>query len=297
MARATAERRRAVDIRLMPLRVAIVAHDAEAREAAARAFDGAPPDWKISLHDAPPQDADVLVAAPGAKVAGAVELDPDHPEATLEAVAARRTGRCIAVCAASGGAGATTLSLLLARSLARRSSVCVLELQRGIAPRLELSDALRCSDWEPEQEIRRFAHPVPGGFRVLLEPADAAATLRRALHTFEVVVVDASARSFPAGPVDALLVVCTPAASSAARVTEVTARVDARAVGLIVNHTGPGGTLSSTRVAKTAGRTATVEIPLTPSLRDLEEDGRVDVPWWSRAARPVDSLAATLVQR
>ncbi|HYO61400.1 MAG TPA: hypothetical protein VEU29_05840, partial [Actinomycetota bacterium] len=67
----------------MKLDVAIVTRDPQARDAAARSFAAAPPQWSIRLCDEVPGDADVVVAGPGVDAPGAIPFDPSRPQDAL----------------------------------------------------------------------------------------------------------------------------------------------------------------------------------------------------------------------
>ena len=123
--------------------------DESVRLQAARAFDAASADWIVELHPDVPAEVDVVVAGPDVDLADAVPFDPARPRAVVEGIrgalaerAAR--GRLIAVTAASGGVGTTTVALHLAAAFARRAMrVALVDLDpaSGVTTRLRLPDS------------------------------------------------------------------------------------------------------------------------------------------------------------
>lgn len=295
----------------MSVRVAIVATDPDVRMSAARAFDGAPPDWEIELHDRAPASADVIVASEGHEAPGAIVFDPDDPDRALAEVGARlrSRGRVACVTSPSGGTGATTVALHLAGASAGSASTCFVDLdaQWGAAPRVGLgldpprtwADATR----SPEQ-LMAAAVPLPAGFRALFAPRDADTSLIPALldgcrSTFDRVVVDAPRLALASvlPYADAVLVVIQPAPQGALRAAAFVDTLGDVCRGLIANRLGPGGETSIRALETALGMSIALELPCSRALRDAEDDGRLLTsplsPWtWRmrRLARALDEL-------
>ena len=182
----------------MRSRVAIVAKEPGLRLAAAKAFDAAPPEWKVCLFDQVPPDADAVVVCDDVHVDG-IRFDPSDPAAVVTEVARALNrsspGRAVFVVGACGGAGTTSVSLHLARALAGHGSVCYLESDpnRGARHRLGLPEDAPAWDavGKDTESLLRAAIPVEGSFRVLLMPdgkdrarwGRRSRTMRRSLHS------------------------------------------------------------------------------------------------------------------
>ena len=291
-------------------RIGLVARDPEMRRALAAAFDGAPPEWELTLHPEPPSDADVVVEADG-DTAGAIAFDPDRPSAALAEVAARLSvetvGALYAVTGASGGVGATTVALHLAAAMSRGPRACYVDLdpRAGTAARVGLLDDDH-KTWADagttEQELRLAALPVPGGMRVLLAPHGAPEPpddlLRRAAGCFDRIVADVPLESLEKVAAQAragILVLrpSLPGAFSAARLLEAFPGLP---WGIVLNRTGPGGGLTRGEAARRLGRPIPLELPCTPSVRDAEDEFRLITGPWTRFARRIDALASALLR-
>ncbi|MGH2734490.1 MAG: division plane positioning ATPase MipZ [Actinomycetota bacterium] len=284
----------------MALRVALVAEDAGVRGAMARAFQGAPPDWEVTLHDVPPQDADVVVAGPEFESVPGIRFDCRAPQRALEeveAAVADRPGRTYVVTAAVGGAGTTTLALHLAASLAGTAPTCVLDLDArgGVAARLGLADDHLT--WREDGSV-----PVAGGFRALPSPEDArpdefAPALERAAAVFERVVVDAPDREaleVAARAARAAVLVLTPTVPSALRSRALLDRHTDCNWAIVSNRTGPGGELLCSELEDRLAHRVALELPCSPALRDAEDDCRLLAHRWTRYLRGVRTLAERL---
>ena len=162
------------------LNVAVVSRDPTVRLAAARAFDQAPSSWNVHLHEATPQDADVLVFGADLRdqAQGEILFDPadgaDVIEEVRRSIASVRS-KVFVVTGAGRGVGVTSLALHLAAGAARERSTCFLDLDLawGAADRLGIhADHRSWSDVsDGEDDFRMAALPVAGGFRALLAPA------------------------------------------------------------------------------------------------------------------------------
>ena len=263
--------------------------------AAAAAFDPAPPDWDISIHREAPADCDVLVAV-GVSVPGALELDPDRPEAVIDAI--RRTTmhrRLIVVVGASGGSGATSLALHLAAASARREPTAVVDLhpQRAAAVRLGIAEDL------PEGSETPVVQPVNGGFRLVLpadDGRDLTAALEGAFDRSRRVVVDSPTDRLGdlADPADRVILVLTPTVPAAHKGAALVAAYPACGWVPVTNRTGPGGETTRVDIERILGLRISMELPCSPGLRDAEDDSRLLTsalsPWRSRVARLSEAL-------
>jgi Flp pilus assembly CpaE family ATPase len=284
---------------LMTLRVALVAADDPLRLAMARAFQGAPAQWEVALHGAPPPDADVVVVGPETKLPGGVRFDVDHPEQALAEVeaAAVRAARVCVVASGSGGAGVTTLSLHLAAEFAAAGSTCVIDFdpRGGTAARLGLADGHLT--WHDDAGI-----PVPGGFQVMPSPAeprpeDFCAALDRAIALFDQVIVDVSV---PVILETALakarcgVLVLPPTVAGTRRARMLVERWPELDWAVVSNRTGPGGELTHSELEQQLGHRIALELACTAALRDAEDDCRLLIHRWSRFGRGVRKLAEAL---
>jgi hypothetical protein len=274
---------------MAPVRIAIVASDAETRMAAARAFDGAPRHWSVRIFDEPPDDADVLVVPRGSRqLEGCVTFDPERPADVVRVVEASlaQTRGPIVVEGACGGAGATTLALHLAAA----SGACVLDR----SPHGATARRLAIEEWRTfgnGDDPAEASLPVAPGIRLLLAPERDDA-VDAATKVFERVVVDgAPAALVPQAA--ARVVVFPPSSPAARRVRELIVEPDVPTA-LVVNRTGPGGSLSRGAVEREIGRRVTLMLPCTPALRDAEDDGRLLTSPCSRWLRGIARLARAL---
>jgi Flp pilus assembly CpaE family ATPase len=280
--------------------VALVSRDQQERNALARAFDGAPPEWRVTFHDEPPAHADVVVCGSDMEVPDAIRFDRSEPGAIVAEVrrALQRNCGLVVVTSAIGGSGVTTLSLHLARSFVSAGSCVLLELDArgGIAHRLGIDgDPRTWAGSDGGDDLQLAGLPVAGGFRVLLAP-------RHAEAADAVTVMDAGARSFthvvvdvPAGPVqvEALtrahvaVVVVTPTLPAVRRTATLLDRVEpGLPCALVVNRLGPGGECSRIELRRVLGRAIATELPCCPALRDAEDRGALlssPVYRWTRA--------------
>jgi hypothetical protein len=288
------------------LHVAVVSDDPRTRLEAARAFDGAPLEWRVTLHTQAPSEADVVVLGPDASGEG-IPFDPDDPKRVIQEIESRqstRVGAVIAVTASSGGLGVTSLALHLAASLAPRCSVGYVDLGGGADLRMGLQPGKYRTWAELDDEadsVRLCALPMAGGFRALFAPpegGDIALVMKRARQAFDIVVVDAIAEAatevLPDADAAVLIVAPTvPGAHRAAALLEAWPALD---WALVTNRAGPGGETTGNQLAGIIQRRVTLELPCCAALRDAEDDGRLVSLRWTRYGRAVARLAQELVR-
>jgi hypothetical protein len=288
--------------------VALVSRDPAARLALAAAFDGAPPGWRIELHDTPPHGADAVVRGTDASGAG-IRFDPDRPAQVIEDV--RRafgppSARVLLVTAPGGGTGATTVALHVALSLAPRRSTCFLDLDAGrsCAASLGMPEGARtwADDIPSQAEPGPAALPVPGGFKVLLAPSadagvDPARALELAASGFERVVADVPRTHLNdavIGCAHAGIAVVPPTIPAVKRARVLVDACGDLPLAVVTNRLGPGGESTRGALQRALGRRIALELPCCPALRDLEDDGRLLDRPWSRWRRAVGRLARAL---
>jgi len=284
--------------------VALVSRDPRARLEIAAAFDSAPLEWRVELHESPPQGADAVVLGADLEEgpATAIPFDRGDPAATLEAVTQRlRRGPqgIVAVTSAAGGSGVTTVALHLAASFSRRSPTCLVDLSGGAALRLGL-DIRERSPHPPAA----LPVPVPGGFRLLAAPSasgddgDAAVRLLdEAAATFASVVADVmpgSALGLVLARCRAAVLVVVPALPAARRSRRLLDAAGSIPWAVVSNRLGPGGETSRSELEDVLGCRIALELPCCPALRDAEDDGRLLLSRWTRWRRAVDRLASAV---
>ncbi|MFP5352805.1 MAG: hypothetical protein ACLGIB_09605 [Actinomycetota bacterium] len=276
----------------MTLRVAIVCPQPELRMSAVKAFDRAPLDWDLRLVSEPHPEADVVVSV-GADRAGAITMDPAHPERVIDEIV-RSSSRpdVIVVVGASGGCGTTSVAVHLAAALARRARANLVDLHsdRGAAMRLGLAlDELPLADGP-------LLVPVAGGFRFALGPEGTSdACLETARVAADKVVVDTPRSSLDAieSPSRVLLVM-TPTLPSVRKAAGVLLERPELSWVPITNRTGPGSETTRVDVERILGRKLAIELPCSPGLRDAEDDLRLLTSPLSPWRLAVQRLAAAL---
>lgn len=282
----------------MTLEVAIVTRDPAVREAAARAFGAAPPQWSIRLCDEVPGEADVVVAGPDVDAPGAIAFDPSRPQEALDAVAAARSSaRMYVVAAVAGGAGATTVALHLAATFG--AGTCYAEVASR-SDRLGLPDDART--WLPrDDDVALSALPVAGGFRILRAPLPCpgpdAFPLGAVRAGFDRVVLDAGADSELGCLTETAataIVVTTPTRPAALAARRLMEAIPDVTWGVVVNRVGPGGQIMRAGIEQLLGRPVTVELPCCPALRDAEDEARLLRGTWRRWSRGIAGLARAL---
>lgn len=286
------------------IRVAIVSLDPAMRLAAAKAFDGAPSSWFVSLHREVPEGADVVVLTPEVDGEG-VRFDPDRPRDVIQAVkdASGGAGRVVVVTGASGGLGVTSIALHLAAAWGRRTRTCYFDLDGGGGSRMRLgmpADVLTWGDvGDDEDSLLLAALPVAPGVRAYVAPQDATGeplpVLERAAPMFERIVVDTPAGGLEIAiqVADMGILVAAPTFPSIERARDLLARHPLRWA-VVTNRIGPGGEATRAELEAVLGRTIGLELPCAPRLRDAEDDRRLLDPAWSRWARRIERLATVL---
>ena len=288
-------------------RIAIVCPDPELRVQAARAFDDAPFEWQVRLFETAPPDADVVVRAPDVPGDG-IELDLDHPETTIERVAAsllrRSLGRVIEVAGAGGGVGCTSIAIHLTSFLSRGGPALYVEGETGCGGRLRLGLDEDTPDWADVRDpdaLALAALPVVGGFRSLLAPLTGGCVRDEVLvwarSRFPFVIVD---RGRACDPVairggDRILVLA-PSVPSARRALALLHRSE-EAPALVTNRLGPGSEVTDRALEAILGdRRVALTLPCSPSLRDAEDTGGVLSPNATAWSRRIARLAEVLEQ-
>ncbi|MGH2773888.1 MAG: AAA family ATPase [Actinomycetota bacterium] len=289
------------------LRIAVVSNDPDVRLEAARAFDGAPASWFVSLHTTAPEDVDIVVLGPDAEGEG-IPFDPADSQSVIEEIESRtgaREGAVIVVTSASGGVGATSLALHLAAALAPALRVGFIELAPRAALRLGLApgEHLTWADLDESSEsIARCFLPIAPGFRALLAPEDggeAGLALKRSRSAFDLLVVDAPARiaSESLCEADAGVLVMGPSVPQAHWARAFIEEWPDLDWAVVINRLGRGGETTRAQLADLAGRPISLELPCSPALRDAEDDGRLVSLKWTRYGRAITRLADALVIR
>ena len=290
--------------------MAVVSRDSAIRLQAARAFDSAPSGWTVELHDAPPGDADIVVAGADMDLEADVIFDPTRPDRVLDEVAnaaqRRRKARIVLVASPGGGTGATTVALHLARKSAPSAPTCLadFDLEWGIGYRLGLpAEALTWAEaGDSQSSLLRAALPVPGGFRVLAGPrnaslADIGASLKLTVPHFGCIIVDIGRITVLPDfldAADALVLVLAPTAPSARRARVVLDGPARGRVAIVTNRIGPGGEMSKGEIEALLGRKVAIELPCERRLRDAEDDDRLLRAYWSRWEQGIRRLWKTL---
>ena len=271
------------------LHVAIVCADESLRLEAAKAFDGAPGDWKITLHDVAPPSSDVIVTTDASD--GCVRFDPTRPVDVVAEVArsAGAASPLVAVVGGSGGCGATNLALHL--TAAGDGSVCFVDAKadRGASFRLG-PDIVAAADSDP---IR-----VPGGFSFVAASEPGLCELIAGLRSrFDGVVLDVSADRLAAiaDAVTAGVLVLMPTLPSARRAASILERYENIGWALVTNRLGSGGETRRPELAHVVGRRIGLELPCSPGLRDAEDDDRLLTSPWSPWLRKVRKLAEVVL--
>lgn len=294
------------------LRVALVSRERSVRLAAATAFDAAPADWQVTLHDEAPEDAGaVVVYGRDVESGNGISFDPSHPErmlSELHALEGPRAARKIAVTGAGRGTGVTTVALHLCKRLAAAGSTCFVDLDAGCGARerLGLGDE-QVRTWAEagpdEDALRLSALPLQGGFRALLspddgrDPDDAPELVQRTARAFERVVVDV-----PHGELledtltvcDVAVLIVPPTPTGAHRARACLERFPDARWAIVANRAGPGGETTRSALARMLGRPVTIELPCWAALRDAEDEGRLLGARLSRWSYRLELLARTL---
>lgn len=274
-------------------RIALVCPDASLKMVAARAFDDAPSDWDVTLHDDVPADADLVVTVgESAKATGDLWLDPARPHDVVEEVRSlldASTCRVVAVVGAAGGCGATSIALHLAAATTGSSCLVDLQARPSCARRLGIDPGELADAAAPV--------PVPGGSRLLAARAPLAPARLDALRRdFERVVLDAP-RDFIAevrDHCDAVVLVMAPTLVAAASAAGLLVELGDTPVAVVTNRLGPGGETTRADLRRILGHRITLELPCSRGLRDAEDDCRLLTSAWSPWLYRIRRLSAAL---
>ena len=281
--------------------------DPEARLAAARAFDSAPPSWTVSLHRDIPREADVLVLGPDVEGEG-LRFDVDTASGLVDAVSrvTARAGRVFVISGVGRGVGSTTVALHLAGELAREHDTCYVDLDTdfGAGDRLGLDDDhLTWKDIGDSSESLLLATvPVAGGFRALLAEPGAKpppGLIPRLASAFDRVVVDCPcdrAVEVALEHADAAAVVVPASGLGARRLDRVAARFESIPYALVANRMGPGSEATGAGLRRATGRSFAVELPCCGRLREAEDRGALFTSPLSRWKWSIARLAGVLEQ-
>ena len=305
------------------VRVAVVAREPGMRMAAAKAFDGAPPQWSVDLYSDPPSECDVVLVCPDVtdvRSPGVISFDPEDPAAAVAEIATRTSPGQLPLVSVIGpgrGCGVTSLALHLCRALVAFGTVCFVDLDQrwGAAHRLGLEPGVLKTwrDFDGSAEsVRTCAVPTPGGFRALFSPLsvgldsvederrpDEGVLLARARSLFGAVVADVSSPSVferTAPHCEVAVLVLPPTRPAAARARSLLEGWPSLTWMVVSNRLGPGGETTRSELEHIVGRRISLELPCAPSLRDAEDDGRLLSSGRSRWIRRVDRLARALAR-
>ena len=275
------------------LHVAVVCADETLRMEAAKAFDGAPSDWKITLHDDRPSDADVVLNVDASE--GDVAFDPHRPQEVLARVMQASSARTavIAVVGSSGGCGASSVALHLADALEGR--ICYLDATSGLGAAIRVG--LRADEVAAAQDA---GEPIPlsGGFGYLpVAEAPLSDVLRSLDPRFDAFVVDLPAQRLDqvVETITTAVLVMAPTVPSARRAAAILERHDELSWAVVSNRVGPGGESTDPELASILGRRIGLRLPCSPGLRDAEDDDDLLTSAWSPWRRRIDRLAREIV--
>ena len=292
---------------LMSLKVAVVSRDEAVRAAIAECFDRAPQAWDIGLFEERPAEADVVVRGPDVSTEADVVFDPAHPESLLADIRAisSATSKIVVVTGAGRGTGVTSAALHLARGLAAFRETCFVDLDAtwsGARDRLGLgsrttmtwADAGESAD-DHEAGCASDAGRLPGA-----AGPERRAAARRPRTARRRILRRAWSSICPAGePDDVLgeaavaLLLVPPTPSGLARAGLLLRRPQIQWT-VVISRTGHGGEVRRMEAEEILGRTATLELPCTPALRDAEDRSDLLRGPWTRYNRRVARLAAGL---
>ncbi len=271
-----------------PLLVTILSRDPAMRIAAARAFDAAPVSWEVSLEDGPSPRTDVLVVTPEVEDvptsdAPTVPFDPLNPAAAIEAVALLGKSRpplLTAVLGATGGCGATTIAIHLARAL---GDAVFAEVGEPAASTLSARFSLDLSGDRAGPISVEGLHAF-----VLPDPADLSDLLgyRRA-----VVDLGCGAEPLACAPTLCVLPPTLVAARRAARIIKSGPEIDWI---VVTNRVGAGGTATRMELQQGLGAPISLDLPGCPALRDSEDTDRMPLGSWRGWHRGIRRLARAI---
>ena len=278
------------------LRIAIVSNDPDTRMAAARAFDGAPPDWVVQMGDDPA--ADVTIYGTDLQRNSGLIFDPERPGSLIDEIRREKDKvqrRTIGVTGTGGGVGTTSVALHLGAFMSTHRRTCVVDCDvrwGGAFRRVGLEPPPAVTIDPTSSHLR--ALPCAGGFRVLAHDLEESGLLPTdPTEHFERVLFDLGARVAPE-ECDSIVMVMPPTVHGAKRARELLNRIDGLPSALVSNRTGPGSELTVGKLESMVGRSVSVELPVCATLRDAEDRDRLLTSPWTRWARRVKLLAAAL---
>lgn len=290
-------------VAFMETRVALRASDEATRLAMVRAFESAPPTWKILLWR-PHETFDVSVTD-SREDESAIYFNPADPTSAIAEVTRLLSDsrqRVTVVTGARRGCGVTSVALHLCGALASTRGTCLLDLDPESSLRARLALPNDARHWgDVADGLLSAALPLAGGFRILLPPpdrrGDAVEVLRAAALCFDHLVVDAPASPWRAPALaasTAAVLVVPPSPQGVVHGREVLARYPDVSWSVVVNRLGKGGGLEARHIARRIGRPVALELPCSPYLRDREDEHRLLTERWSRLFRRVTRLAGAL---
>ncbi|MEA2486363.1 MAG: hypothetical protein QOF16_17 [Actinomycetota bacterium] len=268
-------------------RVAVVSDDPSIRDAAARAFEGAPSSWIVSLESNERPDTDVVVWGADRYPGAGILFEPADPGRAVRSI--RETvspQRIVSVSAAGGGQGATTVAAHLAAYAAGKADVCLVDAQPGSATRYRIGVPFEESkSWsDAGDDLLLAALPTTHGFRVLLAPpsdeGEVAEIVHRSSVVFDRVVIDAGTARPPVENAVRVLVL-SPTKPAAHMSRRLLWSDDGRWV-VATNRLGRGGETSRAELEEILETSIAVELPHCPALRDAEDEGRLIAHSWTR---------------
>ena len=197
---------------------------------------------------------------------------------------AHRLGSVTAIVGAKGGVGASTVALMTAAQLARRTRTCLVDLDvrggdlaamTGLSARRSIADLVDIAAEASSRELSEVMYPLPGGIALL--PAPDHGEMGEAVTetaTRQVISVlryqfDHVVQAMALDSADRVLIVATPdtpAVRSVRRLTDALHRLGiahGRSMGLIVNRSGRRREIQPRTAAKMAA------VPLIVSIPDL----------------------------
>ncbi len=272
-----------------PLRVIIVSRDPAMRLAAARAFDAAPPSWNVQLSNDGAERADVLVLTPEIdeapdSAAPLVAFDPLDPLAAVAAVAragASRSPSITAVLGATGGCGATTIAMYLAKALAPEAAFVEVGDPGGSTLSARFDLALTGARAGPVTVQGFHAYVV----------SDASEVSDLSEHRRAIVDLGCGGAPIDGTPTLCVLPPSLVAARRAARIIGAHPKIPWI---VVTNRVGAGGNVTRMELQQELSAPISLELAACPALRDSEESGRLADGSWRRWHRGIGRLARAI---
>jgi MinD superfamily P-loop ATPase len=218
----------------------------------------------------------------------------------------------VAVTGGGRGVGVTSVALHLAASLAKQSSssVSLVDLDttwQGAGARLLRApeDVRTWQDFDGSgSSMRLCALPMPGGFRAFfapsrnVDPPVVEALLDAAPEHFSVTVLDAPAGERPdlTSRSHAMVMVVSPSLQGVHRARAALPETVGGPAAFVINRLGRGSDITNEELQQALGHRIALELPVTPALRDAEDECRLLNRPWSRWNRRIDALARQLME-